>query len=175
MRGVNMYQKIKFGSLALALYILSISIFALPSDREQTLHIFANSSFFNYKTGIDIYEGDVKVDQGSTHLTGDRLITKKNAKRKIISAIAYGIKKRAIFKTEPKSGDKPLIAMAKIIKLYPETSLVMLEEDVNVAQGENSFHGPIIIYNMKDQVVSIPPSKNGRATIIINPKPLKSP
>lgn len=147
---------------------------ALPSDREQLMHIDADSYELNYKTGIDVYEGNVKVDQGTTHLIADRLVTEKNKNRKMISAIAYGLAELAEFTTIPKEGEEIFRAKAKVIKFYPETSIVQLEEEVMVNQGENSFHGPIIIYNMKDQVVSTPASKNGRATIIINTKQMKS-
>jgi lipopolysaccharide export system protein LptA len=149
-------------------------VFALPNDREQLMHVDADSYELNYKTGIDIYEGNVKVDQGTTHLVADRVVTEKNKDRKMISAIAYGHDQLAEFTTIPKEGEEVFHAKAKVIKFYPETSLVQLEENVIVTQGENSFHGPIILYNMKDQIVSTPASANGRATIIINTKQMKS-
>jgi lipopolysaccharide export system protein LptA len=150
------------------------NVFALPNDREQLMHINAASYELNYKTGIDIYEGNVKVDQGTTHLSADRLVTEKNKERKIVSAVAYGTEQLAEFTTIPKEGEEIFHAKAKVIKFYPEESMVTLEDDVIVTQGENSFHGPIIIYNMKDQIVSTPASKNGRATIVIDAKKLKS-
>ena len=147
---------------------------ALPSDREQKLYIVADSYLLNYKTGIDTYEGNVKMDQGSTHLIADKVITEKNKQRKIISAIAYGIKNLAEFKTLPKEGDDIFHAKAKVIMFYPTTSIVTLEDNVKVTQGENSFEGPIVVYHMKNQIVSTPPSKRGRATVIIDTKPSKS-
>lgn len=159
----------------LLFFIFFIKVaFALPNDREQLMHIDADSYELNYKTGIDIYEGNVKVDQGTTHLIADRVVTEKNKDRKMISTIAYGNEQLAEFTTIPKEGEEIFHAKAKVIKFYPETSLVQLEENVIVTQGENSFHGPIIIYNMKDQIVSTPASPNGRATIIINTKQMKS-
>ncbi len=145
---------------------------SLPKESDKPFSIIANTSVFNYKTGIDIYEGDVKIDQGTTHLTADRLITKKNKQHKIILATALGIKKLAEYTTVPSAGDPLLYAKARIIKFYPITSIVILEKDVVVTQKGNSFHGPLIIYNIKDQVVTAPASKNGRATIVIEPEQL---
>lgn len=159
--------------LFFTLFILG-NAYALPTDREQLMHIDADSYELNYKTGIDVYEGNVKVDQGTTHLIADRLVTEKNKDRKMISAIAYGTNQLAEFTTIPKEGEEVFHAKAKVIKFYPETSLVQLEEEVMVTQGENSFHGPIILYNMKEQIVSTPASQNGRATIIINAKQMKT-
>jgi len=155
------------------LLLMPTSTFALPEDREQPFNIVADSSIFNYKTGIDTYEGNVKVDQGTSHLTADRLVTQKNKQHKMTAAIATGIKKLAEYTTVPKIGDPTLNAKAKVIKFYPPTSIVILEQDVVITQKENSFHGPLIIYNMKDQIVTAPPSKNGRATIVIEPNQLK--
>ena len=150
-----------------------VPAFALPADSEKTMSIVALSSLFNYKTGTNTYEGDVKIDQGSTHLTADRVVTQNNDHHKIDTATAYGIQKLAEYITLPKDGDLPFHAKAKVIKFFPATSIVILEGDVVVTQGENSFQGPLIIYNMKDQVVTAPASKLGRATIVIEPTQLK--
>lgn len=153
---------------------LPITALALPEDNNKILHIAADSTEFNYKTGTDTYEGHVTMNQGTTHLKADRVVTQKNEHHKIISAIAFGLQQAAEYSTLPKQGDSPLHAKAKVIKYYPITSVVELEDNVTVSQGENSFQGPHIIYNMKEQTVSAPPSKNGRATIIIEPNQLKS-
>lgn len=168
----NMYRSVKY--ISIILLFLSNNLFALPKDSEQPLHIVADSTLFNYKTGIDTYEGHVKVDQGTTHLVADRLITEKDKQHKIVIATAYGLQNLSEFTTIPTENDLLLHAKAKVIKYYPSTSIVILEENVFVTQGKNSFHGPLIIYNMKDQLVSAPASKNGRATIVIEPNKQKS-
>lgn len=145
-------------------------LLALSDDHEQKMHIVADSSTFNYKTGVDTYEGNVRIDQGTTHLTADKLVTSKNAQHKIEKAIAYGTKKLAEYTTVPKQGDKIFHAKANVITFYPLRSFVSLEGNVVVTQGQNSFQGPIISYNMKDQIVTAPASKIGHATIIIEPK-----
>lgn len=153
--------------------LLPALAFSLQDDQDKPFNIIADSSVFNYKTGIDVYEGNVKVDQGTSHLTADRLVTEKNKQHKMILATATGIKKLAEYSTVPKIGDPILMAKAKIIKFYPPSATVVLEQEVLVTQKENSFHGPRIIYNIKDQVVTAPASKEGRATITIEPEPLK--
>lgn len=160
--------------LAVSLICFSPFVFALPTDAGQPLHIEANSSSFNYKTGVNTYEGNVKIDQGSSHVLADRLVTKNNAQHKIQEAIAYGLTQLAEYTTTPKPGDPLFRAKAKVIKFYPQESRIVLADDVNVTQGENSFKGPVIIYNTKDQTVDAPASKGGRSTIIIEPDKLKS-
>jgi len=166
-----MSQRLKLFILAM---IASASLFALQNDDQQVMHINSDGSTFNYKTGTHIYEGNVKIDQGTTHLTADRVVTMNNNKHKIEQAIAFGFTQLAEYTTQPKPGDPLLHAKAKIIKFFPAKSIVYLEGDVVVTQGKNSFQGPVIVYNMKDQIVTAPPSKTGRATIIIDPNQLKS-
>ena len=169
-----MFQPLKF-SYALLFFTLAcypaLSA-ALPTDSQQTMHIIADSSTFNYKTGIDVYEGNVKIQQGTTRLIADRLVTQKNNKHKIQEAIAYGINKPAEYYTQPKENDPILHAKAKIIKFYPIKSSATLLTQVVVTQGDNSFHGSILIYDMKNQIVTAPASKTGPATIIIEPQKL---
>ncbi|MHB1947913.1 MAG: lipopolysaccharide transport periplasmic protein LptA [Gammaproteobacteria bacterium] len=161
-------------NLCAFLFLFTNISLALPDDSEQIMHIKADSSAFDYKGGQSTYEGNVKIDQGSSHLTADRVITKNNADHKIEEAIAYGKDKLAEYTTIPKPGDQLFHAKANVIKFYPPKSMIILEGKVIVTQGENSFNGPLIIYNIKDQTVVAPASKGGRATIIIDPNELKT-
>jgi lipopolysaccharide export system protein LptA len=161
----NMHRMFSF----LMVCLLSNLAIALPDDIKEMMHINAAASQFNYKTGESIYEGNVKIDQGTTHITADRVITHNNKQHKIEEAIAYGLTQPAVYITIPKMNDELLKATADIIKFYPAQSKVIFENNVIVHQGENSFNGPVIIYNINDQLVSAPPSIGGRATIMIKP------
>lgn len=149
--------------------LTSTPLFALPQDNKEKLIIISDSSSYNYKTGIKIFVGHVKVDQGATHLIADKLITKENKKHKMEEAIAYGAVEPAHYWTVPKPGDLDMHANAKIIKFYPHTSNVVLEQNARVTQGKNSFQGELILYNINEQTVTVPPSKNARAVLVYNP------
>lgn len=167
-----MFPVRKTGMFFIALCLLagaSISL-ALESDNRAKLHIVADSGTYNFKTGIDVYEGHVKVDQGTTHITADKLITKKNNRHKIEEATAYGIETLAHFWTLPKLGEPEIHARAKIIKFYPLQMNASLEHDVTVTQGENSFQGEVIHYNSNEQTITLPASLNGRAVLVYNPE-----
>lgn len=141
----------------------------LPADRKQKVYIVSDSCVYNYKSGTSIFNGNVQVDQGSTHLTSDKLITKSNDKNKIQEAIAYGIDKVAHYRTLPKLEDNEIHALARVIKYYPLTANISLQQDVKVTQGNDSFQGEIIHYNMNDETITVPASKNGRAVLIYDP------
>ena len=156
------------------LYLIPMLAFALPDDSQKNMHIIANSTLLNYKSGFNTYEGDVKMDQGETRLSADRVTTQNNAQHKIEEAVAYGTSQLAHYWTVPRRGDPVFHARAKIIKFYPLKASVVLQGDVVVTQGENSFRGPEIIYNIKDQTVLSPATQKGRSTIIIEPAKLDS-
>ncbi len=160
-------------TLALLLLLASKPLAALPDDHKALMHIIADGSEYNYKMGETWFEGHVKIDQGSTHLEADRVITKRNAQNKIQEALAFGLQQPAHYWTYPKTGEKMLHAYAKLMKLYPLESRLVLEGDVRVTQGENRFQGQIIVYNIKLQTITVPPTKNSRATFVIETDKLK--
>lgn len=158
-------------SLIALLMIYPVLSFALFEDKKEKVYIVADSTIYNYKTGVRIYEGNVKVDQGTTHLTADRLITKNNTAQRIQEAIAYGDKTLAHYWTLPKPNEPEIHARAYIIKFYPIESNVIMEKNVNVVQGENNFSGELILYNHRDQTITVPASKNARAVLVYTPEP----
>lgn len=143
--------------------------YALRDDKKEKVYIVGDRALINYKTGIKIFEGNVKIDQGTTHVTADKIVTKDNHKHKIQEATAYGIKQRAHYWTLPRLNDLKVHAYAHVIKFYPETSNITLKRDAYVVQGDNSFKGELIFYNQNDQTITVPQTKNGKAVIVYNP------
>lgn len=150
-------------------FLVTQSSLALPSDSKMALHIKADSSIYNYKTGDNLFEGNVVIDQGTTHIRADKLITKSDLKHKLSEAIAYGDQALAHYWTLSKQNEPEIHAYAKVIKFYPAQSNVTLEKQVKVTQGENSFHGELIHYNSNDQTITVPASNKGRSVIVYNP------
>jgi|SRR5579885_953591 lipopolysaccharide export system protein LptA len=147
----------------------SLYSFALDSDSKAKVNIVADSGIYNFKTGIDVYEGHVRIDQGTTHITADKLITRKNSHHVIQEATAYGLHDLAHYWTLPNQGQPEIHARAKIIRFYPIESNVTLENNVHVTQGENSFQGELIHYNSNDQTITVPAATNGQAVLVYNP------
>lgn len=143
---------------------------ALPTDSKQVLHINADTTTYNFKTGDKIFVGNVKVDQGTTHIRADKLITKNNQQHVISEVIATSDLGLAHYWTITKNGQPETHAYAKVIKFYPLQSNVTLEKSAKVLQGENSFQGELIHYNSNDQTVTVPRSTTAQAVIVYNPE-----
>ncbi len=137
------------------------------------MHIISDSSQYNYKKGETWFIGNVRIDQGNTHLIADRVVTKKNAENKIQEAVAYGIKQLAHYWMQPQPGEKQIHAQAKIMHFYPLKSRIVLKGDVFVTQGENHFKGQIIVYNIEQRTLTVPPTKNSRSTFVIDTSQIK--
>lgn len=159
-------------NILVIIVLIAFSTFALalPDDKTKPINIIADSSQYNYKTGIKIFEGHVTIIQGTTHLNADRVITKDNNQHKLNEVYAYGFKNRAHYWTIPKAGDPELHAKAQIIKFYPIESRVVLEKSVLVTQKDNRFTGDLLFYYMKDQKIIVPPTKGARAELVYNPE-----
>ncbi len=164
--------KIKWIFLFLFL-ILAYRISALPEDQKALMHIISDSSQYNYRNRETCFEGQVKINQGSAHLEADRVITKRNVQNKIQEALAYGLQQPVHYWTQPKKGEPILHAYAQLMKLYPLESRIVLEGNVHLSQGKNRFQGQIIVYNIKMQTIIVPPTKNSRATFVIEPNEIK--
>jgi lipopolysaccharide export system protein LptA len=151
-------------------FLFTTNIFALASDTKAKMTISADSCIYNYKLGTSVFTGHVEVNQGTTHISADKLTTKKNAQHKIEETIAYGIENLAHYTTLPKEGDELLHAYAKIIKYYPVSAHIILQETVTVLQNNNSFNGQLIHYNMNEQTITVPAAKDSRAVLVYNPE-----
>jgi len=162
-------RKMMMCSAATLMVVMTLPAHSLTADRKEKMHIKADATIYNYKKGMNYFEGHVQIDQGTTHVTADRLTTKLNDRHQIQEAIAYGAQELAHFWTAPKQ-DEPIVnAHAKVIKYYPQTLNATLQGDAYVTQGENNFQGQLIHYNMNDQTIIVPETKDGRAVLVYNP------
>jgi len=64
--------------LALLLFLLPLHCAALDSDREQPIEVVADRLEVREQENISIYEGNVKLTQGSLNILSDRLIIHSN-------------------------------------------------------------------------------------------------
>ncbi len=155
----------------LVLLIVPLPSFALPEDRDQIVQLRAGSADINQQTHAGIYQEDVQLDQGSTHIRAASAVTTGNEKNQLILASIKGDKKtQAHYWTLPAT-DKPVVhAYADTINYYPERHLIELIGNARVEQGTNSFSAPKITYDTVAQHVLSEAFGTGRTTIIFHPE-----
>ncbi|MEE9254764.1 MAG: lipopolysaccharide transport periplasmic protein LptA [Pseudomonadales bacterium] len=124
---------------------------ALPSDSEQPIHIIAASAQISEKTGVATYTGNVELNQGSLHVTADQL-TIYTEDGEVTFITAEG--KLAHFEQLPEVDAALVQANARTITYYTGEQKVVLEGKAELKQGEDSFRGEHIEYDIVDKVVS---------------------
>lgn len=156
--------------LFITIFISSLSV-ALNTDRHEILHAKSNSATLDHNTRISTYRGNVIVDQGTTHLTGDTLTVHTNEKNQVTDVITLGTaKKLATYRTIPELGKKEFYAEAETIQYYPQQNKVLFIGKAKATQDQHIFTGPRIEYDTVQQIVTSPASKEGRTTIVLQPQ-----
>lgn len=156
--------------VCLSLGVLSASSsFALPSDRDQMLYITADSAEMNYKTGISTYQGNVKLDQGTTKLRSENMtiISKELQFNELERIIAKG--KTAYYETKPEPEDPLLVGTANTIIYKPKDGSLELHDHAVAKQENNVIKGERIDYDINNRHVRSSGGKQQRTTIFIDP------
>ena len=167
---INRYQSLTF--FLVSFLFISIS-HALPSDRTALIHLTANSISLDQHHHHGLYQGEVTLDQGSSHLRADKVITENNEKNQLTKAIAYGNKQAQAHVWTLTSEDKPEIhAYADQLTYDPALHQITLIGHATVTQGSHSFSAPFIKYNTITEHITTQQDGAMRTTIIIDPKSL---
>ncbi|RRJ83721.1 lipopolysaccharide transport periplasmic protein LptA [Aestuariirhabdus litorea] len=165
----------KFNSsllLTLATSVLfSASAWALPEDRGQPIRIKADSADINEGMGRAVYSGNVTMDQGSIHISGDK-ITVFTTDGTVTRMVAEG--SPAHYREKPAADKEIIKAYGHTIDYAIAREQVTLQHNAQLLQEGNSFSGDTIHYNTVTQTVSAQSSDRadtgGRVEMIIQPK-----
>lgn len=157
--------------LFLILIIISIIGYALPTDKEQIMHVVSDSADLSQKNHKGVYSGNVEFIQGSTNLHAANAVTHGDNKNQLTLAIANGKKgEQAHYWTETGPDKPPFHAYADTIKYYPLKHLIELVGNARVEQGTNSLSAAKISYDTLEQHVITESKGKTRTTIIIYPE-----
>lgn len=153
--------------LILITLAISTTLFALPNDATQQIRVESNSFHMEVTKGMATYVGKVIADQGTRHLTSDKLTIFRNKAGKVNKLVAIG--KPAHFKTLPKPNGNWVVGHANTIIYQPLINLVTLIDNAYIMQDGNKFNGPQLLYNTQTQVVTSPDSPKGRSVMYLEP------
>src|SRR3990167_1372613 len=151
---------------SLLLFIAS-RMLANDVDKQQPLFIVADEVLMNTHTHITIYTGHVHAQQGTSHLTADKVITFKSNQNKMQKIIAYG--KQAKYNTLPNDSKDPLYASADVLIFKPNENMIQLRGNGVLTQAQRKLTGEKIYYNTAAQTLYSAQHESSRTTIIIPP------
>lgn len=165
--GVNAgYQLTKLTTLFLLL-IFSVSVSALPEDRNQAIDVVAGNATIDDESGITVLTQDVKVQQGSMNINADKLVIYRDKKGDIDKMIATG--KPAHFNQQQEK-DQPLTkawGSKMVYSVLKQT--VTITGQARVEQLSDVFSGEKVIYHMDKAIVEAIGGKQ-RVKMVIQPK-----
>lgn len=143
--------------LSLSAALGSASAWALPTDRDQPIHIQSDDAQLDDKQGVATYKGNVIITQGSMKITGNTVTITRNATGDVDVFTAVG--NLAYYEQKP-AVDKPIVqAYGVTIQYFAAHNRIVLIDKAKVINDGNTSEGEKIVYDTVRQVVNA-----GRAT-----------
>ena len=158
------------------LYCLTTHAMLNNSDNNKPLKIEADSATFDRSTGLSTYLHNVIIDQGSTHVRGEKVTPQQDKTNALEEIIIYGTASHLAYYETTLEANKPkLVAIAETIKYYPQRRSVILLKNAKITQGDNSITGEHIEYDIDKQkmraaALTDTSGEKTRTTIVITPE-----
>jgi lipopolysaccharide export system protein LptA len=134
---------------------------------KELITLEADNICYDYKKNIVYYRGAVIVTQNKTRLTADNMTVYYNQKHQIRKIDAIG--KLAQYQTLVHNNKDQLTARAKQILYYPIAATILLKDQATVVYNKNTFSGPFISYDLKQERITSHTKQNSPATIVLEP------
>lgn len=149
---------------------LSPLCFALPTDRQQPIHISADSAQIDDNTGTTTYKGNVLMTQGSLEIRAAN-VSLYRINDEVSQIIATG--SPANFRQQP-SSDQPITdAFGEKLDYQITNQTVTISGKARVEQAGDTFSGERIVYQMDKAIVNAYSGKGSsgqRVQMVIQPK-----
>ncbi|MCU7852235.1 MAG: lipopolysaccharide transport periplasmic protein LptA [Candidatus Thiodiazotropha sp. (ex Monitilora ramsayi)] len=169
---MNLIKSLRYPVLLMGL-LLPLTIQALSGDRDQPMHLEADSVSIDEGTGISLYQGNVVITQGSLKLWADRLwIHRRDGKTDKL--ISEGQPTRFQQTTDEQ---EEVRGRALRAEFYVDRDELLLFDDALLEQGPDQFRSDRIIYNRTSSQVKAGTSADGkqRVQVIIEPRKKTAP
>ena len=159
--------------LRLLKFIFTILIFFIPltglglnSDKNYPCYITSKSVSYFKRSNTIIYQDNVQVKQGSSHLTSDTMELYLDKTGRHIEWMKL-TGKPADYSTLQDEKKGKLYASADIIKYYPKKAQAVLLNHAYVKEEGNSISGPHILYDLKSKTAYSTPTQIQGTSVII--------
>lgn len=126
------------------------SVMALSTDKDQPIEIQADTADLDDEKGVTVYRGNVVLDQGSVHMTGDTM-TVYFKDDELDTLIMEG--QPATYRQLPDNSEVYDEAEALRMEYYELKSLVILIDKASFKQEGLSFSGNRIEYDTEHSKV----------------------
>ena len=142
---------------------------ALPTDRNQPIHVSADRATMDDNSGITTYSGNVEIEQGSLKIKARTVDLHRNndGVSRILATGNVQFQQQA-------SSDKPVTnAYGERMDYQVQRQEITITGDARVVQQKDTFTGQKIVYNLDKSLVNAFSSEDGkgqRVQMVIQPK-----
>jgi lipopolysaccharide export system protein LptA len=153
----------------LLLALLPLTAWGLEADRDQPITIEADQASLNDKTGFSVYEGNVRLQQGTLVFTGNKMTVQLTDKQ-LDTIILTGTLATYVQRPEGKVVDQH--AEAERIEYYALDERVILLKKARIWEsGDEEFRSDRIVFNLKTDTVNAGGGGDGgRVHITLQPR-----
>ena len=124
---------------------------ALPSDKEQEIHILAKTASASQKDGVVVYSGDVKLTQGTLEITAEKITLRTNSKQKVETIVAEGSPAR--YQQQPDEKKAVIHAEALNITYSVGKDQVILDKNAYIEQNGATTKASRVEYDITSGTV----------------------
>jgi lipopolysaccharide export system protein LptA len=139
---------------------------ALPQDAEQPIHIRADAAEMDQASDQIIYQGAVRVDQGTLRVDADR-ITVQYENQKVVRIVAEG--GPASYRQEVENPAGEVVAQANTIVYLTRDERLELRGSASLSQLGNEISGEKILYDMVAGKVEAVSGEGGSVRMVLQP------
>lgn len=153
-------------SIALLLLLLPTLLWAKAGDREQPIHIEADSKTTYYREGYGVYSGNVVIRQGSLNIEADKVTVHTLADHGLEKIIAEGGPAR--FRQTADNGDLITGQGLRLEYHAQSNELFILRQGVLQRDGDR-LQSERIVYHTETEVVEAGEGGDSRVEITLQP------
>lgn len=141
--------------LGLGTVLGSVSAWALPTDRDQPIHIQSDDAQLDDKQGIATYRGNVIMTQGTMKITGNTVTITRLPTGEVNVFTSVGSPSNLAYYEQKPELNKPIVqAWGVTIQYFAAQDKIVLIDKAKVVNDGNTSEGEKIIYDTVKQVVN---------------------
>jgi len=161
--------------MLLAALLCSAAVHAEQADREKPINLESDTMEVNDATQVSVYQGNVRLTQGTLLILADKLVVKQDADG-FSTGTAYG--NPASFRQKREASDEYIEGYAQRIEYDGKRDKVELFVNARVKRGQDEVRGSYIAYDGKTEFFQVKGGKEavsdtnpkGRVRAVIQPK-----
>ena len=137
-------------TLAAVLLLASVGhALALPGDSDQPISIAADRAEHDDARRVTIYRGNVEIDQGSLHITGENVTIQFDGQDEVAKITVLGAP--AHFRQLAGDGASQRKAWAKRMEYFPGQDLIMLLGEARYEKDGSHVRANRLVYDSRNE------------------------